>query len=144
MSHRTPLQELLIEYTRNPGVGSWMQLNGDTASRFQRALTAWSEQVSRAGADWADFARMRYEQDVRLCETLLGCRDPKTASSAQVEFAQKALRDYTEQLTRLAEESLEAATAFWTPFAEPHERPDERMRSGGDVDVSTTSQRHAA
>lgn len=62
---------------------------------------AWTEAMGRVGNEIAAFAAERMKEDLKTQKRILGCTDMAALQSAQAEFFETAVRQYSEAACRI-------------------------------------------
>lgn len=90
--------------------------NGEALAAMMRANQVLLEGMTEMQREIMEFGNARLRQDLASQEELTNCKDIQEAFRMQAEFAQKAMQQYAEEMTKLVELSNKIGRECWAPW----------------------------
>ena len=102
----------------NGAAGTQGMPNGEALAAMMRANQVLLEGMTAMQREIMEFGSARLRQDLETQEELKNCKDLQEAFRMQAEFAQKAMQQYAEEMSKLVELSTKIGRECWAPWEE--------------------------
>jgi hypothetical protein len=102
----------------NGAAGTQGMPNGEALAAMMRANQVLLEGMTAMQREIMEFGNARLRQDLETQEELKNCKDIQEAFRMQAEFAQKAMQQYAEEMSKLVELSTKIGRECWAPWEE--------------------------
>jgi hypothetical protein len=104
--------------TNGGAAGAQGAPNGEALAAMMQANQVLLEGMTAMQREIMEFGNARLRQDLASQEELSNCKDIQEAFRMQAEFAQKAMQQYAEEMSKLVELSSKIGRECWAPWEE--------------------------